>query len=665
MNRSSLAGSLCVFVASLCWNAPAAAQTPILSQVTTLAGPTLGVPLEENFTSSSAGVYQVKLVDLGATLTPTPAPLASVEFVVTQGATIVGSAMTGAGTLSVTLAASTAYTVRIVGMPGNPGSGPISLTVTDPTGAVLLQSAGLAIVLPATAPPSTEAAIDGSFTVATGGNYTVTLSDFGLPAPLGTVTLAVLPEGGGAPLATLSGPCTVPAPCSSTVTLVSGTNYRLFAIGQGNSGVFAATVMPGTGGAAVFNRVAPVGTAMSIGSVPGIDTPATLVVRDLGFPAALNQLGAIVTQGGALLASQSGAGSTAITTNAATTGQDYLVYAFGTAAAGGAGSYTVDVEPASGAALLHVASAVTDPAASIASFAFSPVVASAGSYTINFSDLQLPAALGSPMLAAFQNDAALTGSPIAAGASLTATLAAAPLDLVVTATPASGGGIFGLDVAPAAGGTPILQTSQGVGGVFTVQPFTVTAAGSYDVTVTDVGFPATFGELLAAVTQGTTTLGYIVGGGKFSFQATPGTYLVNFIATPNSTAEAGTFALSVAPTPPAPTVTFSASALEVASGGTVTLTWSSQNATACTASGDWSGTLGTSGTQTSPAISAAATFTLTCTGAGGSTPESVKVALSPASSGGGGAIDLGLLLGLGVALRLAVSRRAASGEGIS
>lgn len=78
---------------------------------------------------------------------------------------------------------------------------------------------------------------------------------------------------------------------------------------------------------------------------------------------------------------------------------------------------------------------------------------------------------------------------------------------------------------------------------------------------------------------------------------------------------------------PAPTVSLSASLNSIASGQTVTLTWSSSNATSCTASGGWSGARATSGTEATPALTAATTFTLTCTGSGGSSSASTTVSI--------------------------------------
>lgn len=66
------------------------------------------------------------------------------------------------------------------------------------------------------------------------------------------------------------------------------------------------------------------------------------------------------------------------------------------------------------------------------------------------------------------------------------------------------------------------------------------------------------------------------------------------------------------PPPPTPTVTLTASPASVTAGSATTLTWSSTNATACTASGGWTGAKGTSGSEQSAALTANTTFTLTC-----------------------------------------------------
>jgi hypothetical protein len=120
------------------------------------------------------------------------------------------------------------------------------------------------------------------------------------------------------------------------------------------------------------------------------------------------------------------------------------------------------------------------------------------------------------------------------------------------------------------------------------------------------------------------------------------------------------FALLPKVVPPAPTLTLSATSIVV--GGSSTLTWTSANATSCTASGSWSGAEPTSGSMAeAPAAVGATTYSLTCTNAAGTSSASsvtLTVTAAPAKSGGGGAFDLLTLLGLaGVGLGRILERR--------
>lgn len=82
----------------------------------------------------------------------------------------------------------------------------------------------------------------------------------------------------------------------------------------------------------------------------------------------------------------------------------------------------------------------------------------------------------------------------------------------------------------------------------------------------------------------------------------------------------------------APTLSFTASPTSVVSGGSSTLTWNSTNATSCTASGGWSGTLATSGSQIKT-LTSTTTYSLSCTGPGGTTPtQSVTVSVVPGTA---------------------------------
>jgi hypothetical protein len=82
---------------------------------------------------------------------------------------------------------------------------------------------------------------------------------------------------------------------------------------------------------------------------------------------------------------------------------------------------------------------------------------------------------------------------------------------------------------------------------------------------------------------------------------------------------------TVTVTSQAPTVTLTANPTTVVSGGSSTLTWSSTNATTCTASGNWSGTKQTSGSQVMSNLTADKHYVLTCTGPGGSASDDADV----------------------------------------
>jgi hypothetical protein len=71
---------------------------------------------------------------------------------------------------------------------------------------------------------------------------------------------------------------------------------------------------------------------------------------------------------------------------------------------------------------------------------------------------------------------------------------------------------------------------------------------------------------------------------------------------------------------------FTSSATSTLIGGSVDITWASTNATSCSASGSWSGTKATSGSETISITTAGNnTFTITCTGEGGSSSQSQSI----------------------------------------
>lgn len=73
--------------------------------------------------------------------------------------------------------------------------------------------------------------------------------------------------------------------------------------------------------------------------------------------------------------------------------------------------------------------------------------------------------------------------------------------------------------------------------------------------------------------------------------------------------------------------------ITIDSGSSTNLSWTTSNASTCTASGDWSGNKGTSGSQSTGNLNSSKTYTLTCQGNGGSASDSVTISIS--SPGGG------------------------------
>ena len=83
--------------------------------------------------------------------------------------------------------------------------------------------------------------------------------------------------------------------------------------------------------------------------------------------------------------------------------------------------------------------------------------------------------------------------------------------------------------------------------------------------------------------------------------------------------------------PPAPTVDIKANSsngpVTVVYNTVATLSWTTTNATSCTASNGWSGSKVTSGSESTGRLNTSKTYTITCTGVGGSATDSVTVSV--------------------------------------
>jgi hypothetical protein len=659
----------------VCIDSFAQTSQPLVNVVHTVAAATQAAPVEAQVSIPAAGTYQVTLTDIGAQLSPS-APLVSAELAITNSANaLVGTPLvTASGSTSwsttFTAPAADTYLFHVVGTPGTvPGSGQFAVLVTNTATNAQAGTFAGALVLPSTVTVSNVGRLSDSFTVTTAGNYQVTLTDMQLPAALSTLTLAIIAQGSSTLVTDPTFGTTPGTPtATATVALQAGVTYEIFAGGQAggvNAGLYGVNVSPAGGGAAVYSKTIPVGAVVSVGSPALTAANYTLSLTDLAFPTALSQAAAVVTLNGLSVAQLPAAGiSSAFSANAVT----YQVFAVGLPASGGQGSYTLSVQPVNGTPVLNVARAVSDPTSGVFAYSFDSTT-TAGGYTLDLADFGYPAALTSIQAAAVQAGALVTGgssgsntTSLNGAGSLSITPTAGPISLLVFAQPApatssaAAAGLFGIDLTETGAGAPAFQTSQGVGQIFSVQTATVSTGGSYQAVVTDLGFPANFANLAVIVTRGTSKIGSIFGGGTLTFNATGGDYLINFVAQPSGTAQAGTYSIVVAESPPPATATLQASPTSVSSGGTATLTWSSTNTSSCTAAsspaGAWSGTVATAGTATSAALTATTTFTLTCVGTDGTSASQTATVTVTAdtttSHNGGGAIGadvLALLLG--------------------
>jgi hypothetical protein len=638
MRRLSLICCLAAFAAL-----PARAAVLVDESQLVAATPELAATLPESrtFTLSAAGSFTVTLADQGF-----PAPLASVALSITTGSRSVAK-LTGPGTLSFDAQPGT-YTVRVLGETSTAGT--FSVAVAPSGGANLLSWVGT--IDNDGTPPVTGNCTNGTeFNVATAGSYTLTLVDRGFPVALGGLAASIVSRATSALVALLS------APGASAPFAASPGDYCLFVIATAAApetrGLYSVAVV--SGGTTAYGATVPVGTFDDPLVLP-LPSAASyqLSVTDLGFPEPLAALQVALVQG-ANAAVVNGSGAAALVGVAG----DARLYSIATAGAQGAGSYGVSVKNGATEVYGNVVTVDDGSSSGPSGYTFDVDVPAAGTYQLKLTDFEFPRALASIQVAMTQGTTVL-GASTAAG-TLDVTPAAGRATIVVTAeAAAASSGLFGVTLQ-AGSAAPVLTTTQGVGSAFKLRAVNIPTSGSYDISLGDLQFPAAFGELALVVTRGSTLVGQIIGSGKFSFNASAGDYSLNLIGTLRPGERYGLYGLTVANTPPAPTVTISVDPGTVTSGGSVAVTWSSTNATSCNASGGWSGSRATSGTETGVGpFTSNATLTLTCTGPGGSGSSSASVTVSaPSGGGGGGAVDPRLLAGL-AALALLLRRRPAS-----
>jgi hypothetical protein len=638
--------------------APTHAQV-LLDQTNIIGIPGVAPPVSYSFMATTAQALTLTLTDL-----QTPAAFTSLQVAVTLGNALVGSATVDPSTHKATLsipAAAGSYSLDVIGTPNSTqGLGSFGVCVapaTSPTSCVGAYSFSGNIQTPSAASTTGTSTLNTNFTSTVAGTYTVTLTDDAFPIALQSVSAGIF-QG--------STPIDVNIQAGATqVTLAADTNYQLLVAAVANSTLQAGlygTQITDPNGATVFVRTLPVGTLQAATIVNNPAAQAlTLSLTDYAYPAPLANAEVAVTSGATALAviSAPGTVSLPVVSNFTPPSGSLDIWQYDVAGAQ-PGTYRLSLaqDKAGGASLYSTTQVVNPTSVTTTSYAFIATLPSAGTYTLIVNDFEFPDDL-TPTATVAQNGTVLAQTPIAnpSGVQGTITTFTAVQGTVVVvvnvAPPSSGSGIFGVTVETG-GASPqiVLDQTQAVGGVFASQTINLGTSGGYTASLTDLGFPTPFngsGGLALVVSRGSQVQGKIFAGGTFQFTGVPGSqYVVSIIAIPGAD-NYGLYTAEIASS--APTVTFTSSATSVTAGAAVTLTWSSTNATSCTASGGtgWVGSESTSGTL-AVAVSASETLGLTCTGPGGSATQSVSVKATPAasgSSGGGGALDWSLLALLG------------------
>jgi len=608
-------------------------------------------PIEQTLTVNTAGSLDVTVVDQGF-----PAPLSSIWVAVTSGTTVVQSAM-AAGTLTFAAQPGT-YSIRVIGRPGPAATaGTVSVTVT-PHGAAQPVLLSFTSALQRLGNNPLQVQVDQPLTIPDAGDYTVTLVDQQFPSALATLTAAVFL--GSQLIATITPGSPVLLPNLVASSPGAAAQYKITVIagaaGGAVGGLWGLRVVGGPNSAVVADLSSPLGALAPVRSlvVPAAGT-ITLRATDFAFPSALTAVGAALTSGEQLVAEQLGTGATSVAVPSGAL-QLWRVATAGPAA----GSYLIAVDE--GGSNLYADAegvSVASPGAASA-YAFPFVVPAAGAYTARVTDFQFPTALVGLQFAVVQNAQLLQQA--GGGGSVTFTAPSpGPATLLAIAQPSSGTALFGAEVLTTdAAPTHVLDVTQGIGGLFSSYQVTALTSAPFDVTLTDGAWPAPFQELALALTRGGQLIGQIRGGGSFPANLTPGVYTATFIAVPSSTVSAGLYSITVQSS--VPTLSLSVDQSSIQGGQGVRLTWSSAGASACTASGGWSGSEPTSGNAVAVGpLAATTTFTLTCSGPGGtSVPKSVTVTVTPINStsgGGGGAFDFRSIAALALLTLFAAWRR--------
>ena len=353
---------------------------PVAQFSGTLALPPTPLPstesvLSDSFTVQTAGSYQLALTDLQL-----PQALTTILLVVIQPGTAVPvSALTAAGSSTVTLASGT-YDIFAVGQAGTSNSGLFSATVTAAGGTTPLYSKVV---------PVGTATLIGSAPLAA-GSYTLKLADLQFPSALTQLGAVVTVNGQAvaAPLASAG---------NQTFTAAAAT-YQVFATGTGGSTGGSYTVdLVSSSGASLLDAAqavsAPSGAVLGYSFDTNLQSAGTytLDLTDFDVPTAFTMLQAAAVQNGALLGSGLNAAGT-VSVSPAAGPLSLLVFATPDAnSSPSAGLFGVDIAASSSASPVFQATQAVGQL-----FASQQVsITTPDSYAVTASDLGFPETLQS------------------------------------------------------------------------------------------------------------------------------------------------------------------------------------------------------------------------------------------------------------------------------
>jgi hypothetical protein len=663
-------------------------QVTLVPDASVAANP---VNATQPFTITTAGSYTVTLTDLQE-----PTALSALSVAIVSATATAKTLTLPASTATVTLQPGNYFAQVIATAASGSLGGTFSVVVAPAAGGTdVLAYQG--VVAGSSTPLTGTAVLQAQFSVSTAGSYTLSAPDLQFPVPLQSApTVLALTNCGSPPVqgCTSNAYFAVPGPA-----FLPAGNYDLFAFAQASrvsaggpyAGLYSISITGNGTPATAYSATVPVGqlpaaTTFSIPSAGTVSLALADISSGLSLPLVkpLASLEAIVTQGSStpLLATVSGpSGSMPYTFTASAAGTAQLYVDATANAAGQSGWAAYLSEPVNGVTttLADVAQPVLLDSAHYG-YGFQTPSLPAGTYTMAVHDFATPGALTAQDSLVVQKAAVL--SSIAAGNPASVSLNFGPtatgvVNLLVFPTVQSAG-LFGVAVEPSSGPNAF-QATQAVGTLFSPVTLNVPAAGNYGVTFTDLGFPAAFTSLQLVATLGNADVGQPITSsgvgvtGTLSFDAlAAGTYTLNVLAQVGSM-HYGLYGLTAGLVP---TATLTPAASSVTSGQSVLLSWTSMNASGCTASGGWTGAEPTSGSMVNVGtITQNTSYTLTCTGDGGSsTPQTATVDFSSSSSSssssgggsgngsshsGGGAFSPGALLVLSLLTGLNLRRRRA------